>query len=77
MGKRFGDWYGEGITMKFQFESLDAFLAMNGHGMYVWTCYAIVYGILIYLTLSPVLGKNAFLKQQKKLIQLQKHSQTL
>ncbi len=63
--------------MKFQFESFDAFLAMNGHGIYVWTCYGIVYAILIYLTLSPVLSKNAFLKQQKKLIKLQKHSQTL
>jgi len=63
--------------MTFQFESLDAFIAMNGHGMYVWPCYIIVYSILVYLTLSPVLQKRAFLKQQKKLIQLQKNSQTL
>jgi len=63
--------------MKFQFESLDAFLAMNGHGIYVWSCYSIVYAILLYLTLAPVISKAAFLKQQKKLIQLQKKSQTL
>ena len=61
--------------MKFQFESLDAFLAMNGHGPYVWACYFIVFSVLIYLSLSPVLNKKAFLKQQKKLIQLQKQSQ--
>ena len=63
--------------MTFQFESLDAFITMNGHGMYVWPCYIIVYSILIYLTLSPVLQKRTFLKQQKKLIQLQKNTQTL
>lgn len=61
--------------MKFQFESLDAFITMGGHGANVWASYIIVYGILIYLTLSPLLAKKAFLKQQKKLIQLQTKSQ--
>ena len=61
--------------MKFQFESLDAFLAMNNHGPYVWACYVIVFSVLVYLTLSPVLSKRAFLKQQKKLNQLQKQTQ--
>jgi heme exporter protein D len=61
--------------MKFQFDSLDAFLNMKGHGPYVWACYILVYAILVYLTLSPVLGKKVFLKQQKKLNQLQKNSQ--
>lgn len=61
--------------MKFQFESLDAFLTMGGHGAFVWTCYILVYIILTYLTLTPLLGKKAFLKQQKKLLQLQKKSQ--
>ncbi len=61
--------------MKFQFESLDAFLTMGGHGAHVWASYTLVYGILIFLTLSPLLAKKAFLKQQKKLLQLQKKSQ--
>lgn len=60
--------------MKFQFDSLSAFAHMNGHGVFVWSAYALVYGILIYLTVSPVLQKNAFLKQQKKWQQLQKDS---
>lgn len=60
--------------MTFQFDSLDAFLTMKGHGPYVWTCYIIVYAILVYLTVSPVLTKKAFLKQQKKLNQLQKNA---
>ncbi len=63
--------------MKFQFDSLSAFAHMNGHGVFVWTAYAIVYGILIYLTLSPLLQKKAFLKQQKKWQQLQKNSDSL
>jgi heme exporter protein D len=58
--------------MRFQFESFADFLAMNGHGIYVWACYAIAYSILIYLTVSPILEKKSFLKQQKKWQQLQK-----
>jgi heme exporter protein D len=61
--------------MKFQFESLEAFLTMGGHGPFVWASYALVYIIIIYLTLSPLLAKKTFLKQQKKLLQLQKKSQ--
>lgn len=61
--------------MKFQFESLDAFLTMGGHGAFVWASYILVYVIIIYLTLSPLLSKKAFLKQQKKLLQLQQNSQ--
>jgi len=61
--------------MNFQFDSLDAFLKMGGHGPFVWASYVLVYIIIIYLTLSPLLAKKAFLKQQKKLLQLQKKSQ--
>lgn len=61
--------------MKFQFDSLDAFITMGGHGFNVWTSYIIVYAILIFLTISPVLSKKALLKQQKKLLQVQKKSQ--
>ena len=63
--------------MKFQFESLQAFIEMNGHGIYVWPCYIFVFAVLIGLTLSPILSQKALLKQQKKLIQLQKNSQAL
>jgi heme exporter protein D len=56
--------------MKFQFESLEAFITMNGHGIYVWPCYIFVFAVLIGLTVSPILSQKAFLKQQKKLIEL-------
>ncbi len=52
--------------MKFQFDSLAAFMHMDGHGPFVWTAYGIVYGILIFLTLSPLIQKKNLLKQQKK-----------
>ena len=61
--------------MTFQFDSLGAFFVMNGHGPYVWACYVIVFSVLAYLSISPVLSKRAFLKQQQKLNQLQKQTQ--
>lgn len=61
--------------MKFQFESLEAFIAMGGHGIYVWPCYIFVFAVLIGLTISPILSQKAWLKQQKKLLELQKNSQ--
>lgn len=60
--------------MTFQFDSLAAFAHMDGHGVFVWTAYAIVYGILVFLTVSPVIQKRQFLKQQKKWHQIQKNS---
>lgn len=60
--------------MQFQFDSFDAFLAMNGHGPYVWACYIITFSALIYLAVYPVVQKSAFLKQQKKWQELQKQS---
>lgn len=52
--------------MKFQFESIADFIAMNGHGSYVWASYAITFAVLIFLLASPLLQKKAFVKQQKK-----------
>ena len=52
--------------MKFQFESLAGFIAMNGHGPYVWAAYAITFAVLIFLLVSPVLQKKAFVKQLQK-----------
>lgn len=52
--------------MKFQFESIADFIAMNGHGSYVWASYAITFAVLIFLLASPLLQKKAFVKQQIK-----------
>ncbi len=56
--------------MKFQFDTFADFMAMNGHGPFVWAAYAITFGALMYLLLSPVLQKKAFIRQQQKLQKL-------
>lgn len=55
--------------MKFQFENLAEFMAMNGHGPYVWAAYSITALALIYLLVNPVLQQKAFFKQQRKIQQ--------
>ena len=52
--------------MKFQFESFAEFMAMNGHGPFVWSAYAITFALLVFLFVSPILQKKAFIKQQRK-----------
>ncbi|WP_323814577.1 heme exporter protein CcmD [Cellvibrio sp. NN19] len=59
--------------MKFQFESIADFIAMNGHGPFVWASYAITFVVLVFLLVSPLMQKKAFIKQQLK---LQKLAQT-
>lgn len=56
--------------MKFQFESIADFIAMNGHGPFVWAAYAITFAVLVFLFVSPLMQKKAFIKQQLKLQKL-------
>lgn len=56
--------------MKFQFETFADFIAMNGHGPFVWAAYGITFTALIFLLVSPVLQKKTFIKQQQKLQKL-------
>lgn len=56
--------------MKFQFESFADFMAMSGHGAFVWAAYGITFIALMYLLVSPILQKDAFMTQQKKLQKL-------
>lgn len=52
--------------MQFQFDSLASFMAMNGHGQYVWAAYGISFAVLIYLLLSPRLQRRQFIRAQVK-----------
>ena len=61
--------------MKFQFESIADFIAMNGHGPFVWSAYAITSAVLIFLLVSPLLQKKAFIKQLQKTQKLEKLAQ--
>ena len=52
-------------SLSFQFESLGAFFAMDGHGVYVWSAYGISGLILIWLAVAPVLRRKRLLVTQR------------
>ncbi|MCW8193537.1 heme exporter protein CcmD [Proteobacteria bacterium 005FR1] len=53
--------------MDFQFESFGEFLAMNGHGAYVWACFAVTFALMLYLAFAPDIRVRQFIRQQKRL----------
>lgn len=54
--------------MTFQFADLQSFLWMNGHGPFVWSCYAATFAGLLFLVLEPRIQRKRFIKQQKNLV---------
>ncbi len=46
----------------FQFESIQEFIQMGGHGPYVWSAYVISLSVLILLIVSPLRRKTKLLK---------------
>lgn len=52
--------------MKFQFDSFSSFMAMNGHGLFVWAAYGITFAVLVYLLVSPLLQRRRFLREQAR-----------
>lgn len=62
--------------MKFQFESLSDFIAMGGHGGFVWVCYTITLVGLVGLIVQPIMAKSAFKKQQQQLARRQQAQKT-
>lgn len=42
---------------------------MDGHGLYVWTCFAITFGLMLYLVLAPGVRTRQFIRQQKRIEQ--------
>ncbi len=49
--------------MKFQFESLQAFLHMDGHGVFVWACYAVSCVVMISLLAVPYIERKKFARK--------------
>lgn len=49
--------------MTFQFDSLGDFLAMAGHGPYVWTAYGVSAVLLIWLLLRPFKQRRELFRQ--------------
>jgi heme exporter protein D len=46
------------------FESFGAFLAMGGHGPYVWSCYGLTLAVLLFNGLAPGRRMRRFLREQ-------------
>lgn len=46
----------------FQFENIQDFMQMGGHGPYVWSAYVISLSVLIWLVVSPIHRKRTLLK---------------
>ena len=48
--------------MKFQFENLPDFLAMDGHGFYVWSAVIVAALISAWLIISPLIRLRLVIK---------------
>lgn len=46
------------------FDSLQAFIEMDGHGGYVWSCYALALGVVVFIIGSPLRRRRRFLAEQ-------------
>ena len=46
------------------FDSLAAFVAMDGHGGYVWSAYALALGVVLFIIVSPLRRRRRFLADQ-------------
>ncbi|MCK9503314.1 MAG: heme exporter protein CcmD [Porticoccaceae bacterium] len=49
----------------FQFDSFAHFMAMDGHGVYVWASYAITFAVMAFIIVSPLLRARQTLKAVK------------
>ncbi len=56
----------------FQFENFDAFIAMGGHGPYVWAAYGLSLTIMAWLALAPLRRQRALLAELRQRLQAQR-----
>ncbi len=47
----------------FQFESVNDFIHMGGHGYYVWSAYFISLSALTWLVMSPLIRRRKFIQE--------------
>jgi len=50
------------------FTSFSDFLAMGGHGLYVWLAYGITLVVFTFNTIKPIVMNKRFLREQKQAI---------
>lgn len=50
------------------FNSFQEFLAMGGHGLYVWLAYGITLVVFVFNVTNPILRSRRFMQEQKQLL---------
>lgn len=50
----------------FQFDSFSAFIAMGGHGPYIWLSYLATVLVLLWLVVTPLLRTNRLMSALKR-----------
>lgn len=52
--------------MTFRFDSLAAFAAMDGHGVFVWASYGLSVAAMVWLVVHPLLRRRAILAEVQR-----------
>jgi heme exporter protein D len=48
------------------FNSFQEFLAMGGHGLYVWLAYGITLVVFAFNAINPIIHNRRFMREQKQ-----------
>lgn len=56
------------------FDSFSDFLAMGGHGLYVWLSYAIALFVIVINLVSPVLRKKQLISELVRRLRREKNA---
>lgn len=63
--------------MEFQFAGFAEFLAMNGHGPYVWAAYGVTFLALIGLVVQPLLRRRRLQAELRRQQRIQQRRQSV
>ena len=50
------------------FSSVSEFVAMGGHGLYVWSAYALTLLVILFNLIRPMQLRQRFIKEQSRYI---------
>lgn len=56
------------------FESFADFLAMGGHGLYVWLSYAIALAVIVINVVNPLVQKRQIFTEQARRLRREKQN---
>lgn len=59
------------------FDSLAAFVSMEGHGPYVWACYAVFLILMVMLVVGSLRSRNAMIESCRRGYEFQADKSTV